>query len=227
MRPLFFLFTVAIFLSCSRGDNQTNQHIYWVNSTKASCVGMAPTKCLQTQKSETLDPLAWKSFHWPIKGFEYEPGYIYKIVVKERHLDPDNVPADASSIEYTLVEILEKKQDMKLGVNDIWIVDHINGEILMANATGITLPHLEINVGDMRYMGSDGCNNYNGGIIELDEHTVRFGVAAGTRMMCVDMTIPDLFNATLPEVKSWEIQKNKLHLYDADGKELMQLKKSD
>jgi heat shock protein HslJ len=76
-------------------------------------------------------------------------------------------------------------------------------------------------------MGNDACNQYNGGIIELDDQTIRFGIAAGTRMMCMDMRIPDLFNASLPKVNTWEIKENKLKLFDANGKEVMVLKKID
>jgi hypothetical protein len=218
MKHFFFFLATIFFLSCSAGDKEADHYVYWVNSTKVSCVGLAPSKCLQVQKTDTLDPSAWETFYASIKGFEYEPGYIYKIVVKENHLDPAGLPADASSIEYTLAEILEKRQDMKFRINDIWVAFEINGETLQAD--GISLPQLEIKVGEMHYMGSDGCNNFNGGIIELDDQTIRFGVSAATRMMCMNMKIPDLFNTSLPE-------ENKLHLFNADGKELMQLKKID
>jgi len=227
MRHLFFFIGTIFFLGCSTEDKKQDQFVYWVNSTKVSCIGMAPTKCLQIQKSETPDLSAWEAFHGSIQGFEYETGYIYKIVVKENHLDPADLPADASSIEYTLVEILEKRQDLKLRINDIWVAIEIKGEILPSEQDSVSLPQLEINVSEMRYMGNDACNNYNGGIIELDDQTIRFGIAAGTRMMCMDMKIPDLFNASLPEVLTWEIQENKLQLFDADGKEVMLLKKID
>ena len=227
MKQLFLVLGTIFIFSCTAGDTQGSKHVYWINSTKVSCVGMAPTKCLQVQRSEMLDPAAWENFHAPIKGFEYEPGYIYKLLVRERHLDPDSIPADASSIEYTLVEILERRQDMKLRVNDTWVLIKIKEETLQAAVEGISPPRLEINVGDMRYLGKDGCNNFNGGIIELDESRIRFGVAAGTRMMCPEMRIPDLFNSIIPEVLSWKIKENMLHLYDDAGKELMQLKRTD
>ena len=63
--------------------------------------------------------------------------------------------------------------------------------------------------------------------IELDESAIRFGIAAGTRMMCLDMKIPDLFNTTIPEVVSWRIKETRLQLYNAGGKEVMQLKALD
>jgi len=227
MKQLFIVLGTIFLLSCAAGDTQGSKHVYWVNSTKASCVGMAPTKCLQVQRSEMLDPSAWESFHAPINGFEYEPGYIYKLLVKERFLDPDSIPADASSIEYTLVEILERRQDMKLRINDTWVLLKIQEETLQAVVEGISHPRVEINVGDMRYLGKDGCNNFNGAIIELDESRIRFGVTAGTRMMCPDMNIPDLFNSTLPAVSSWEVREDMLHLFDDAGKELMQLMRTD
>jgi len=227
MRHLFILFGTIFFLACSAEDKKQDQSVYWVNSTKVSCVGLAPMKCLQIQKSETPDPSAWEAFHESIQGFDYQPGYVYKIVVKENHLNPADLPADASSIEYTLVEILEKRQDLRLRINDIWVAIEIKGEILSSEEDAYSPPQLEINVGEMRYMGNDACNQYNGGIIELDDQSIRFGIAAGTRMMCEDMRIPNLFNTSLPEVLAWEIQENKLLLFDAEGETVMLLKKID
>jgi len=223
MRQLFFLLASIFLLSCAAGDKLQDHHIYWVNSSKVSCVGLAPTQCLQVQKSESLDPAAWKTFHASISGFEYESGYIYKLIVKEQHLDPAELPADASSIEYSLVKILEKNQDLRWGINGTWKANKIKDNTLLSGVDNNSLPQLEIHVGEMRYSGSDGCNNFHGGIIELDKHTIRFGITAGTRMMCMDMTIPDLFNTSLPEIRTWEIRQNMLHLFDADGQEVMQL----
>ena len=147
--------------------------------------------------------------------------------MKERKLDPADLSADASSIEYTLVEILEKRQDMKFRINDTWVAVKIKGEPILAAKEGISSPQLEIHVGEMRYMGTDGCNNYHGVSREREEHTVRGGVTAMTRMMCEEMKIPDLFNTSIPEIVAWEIKENKLQLFDAEGKEVMLLEKSD
>ena len=111
-------------------------------------------------------------------------------------------------------------------INRAWIAIEIKGKPLEA-ADLNTLPRLEISVDEMRYNGNDACNQYQGGITELDDQNIRFGIAAGTRMMCMDMSIPDLFNATLPEVKSWKVSENLLRLYDADEQEIMVLSKAD
>ena len=122
-----------------------------------------------------------------------------------------------------LVEILEKKQDLRFRINGAWELRQLNEDVLEAGAEAGPVPRLEIQIGDMRYSGHDGCNRFSGGLIQVDEHTISFGIAAGTRMMCPDMHIPDLFNATLPEVKFWKIQEGNLHLADLSGRVLMQL----
>lgn len=223
MRRLFILFGTLLFLSCSAGDKQDSKFVLWVNSSMGPCVGKAPTLCLQVQKADTLDPQTWESFHSNIEGFEFQEGYFYKILVQEQHLDPEDLPADAPSIVYSLVEILEKRQDMRFSINGVWELRQINEETLEARTEANPAPRLEIQIGAMRYTGHDGCNKFMGGLIQVDEHTISFGIAAGTRMMCPDMHIPDLFNATLPEVRLWKVREGKLHLADLSGRVLMQL----
>ena len=192
-----------------------------------SCVGKAPSKCLQVQKSATPDPSAWETYHARIRGFEYEAGYFYKIRVKEVRPDTSDLPADIASMEYTMIEILERKQDKKFLINAAWSLTQINEISIPDHIEGTPIPRLEIQVGEMRYLGNDGCNNYSGGIIELEEHSIRFGVVALTRMMCPDMSIPDLFNTSLPGIRTWQIEENKLHLFNAEGIEVMLLRRSD
>ena len=227
MRRLFIFLGTMCFLCCSAGGRQDNKFVLWINSSMSPCVGMAPTPCLQVQKTDTLAPYAWESFHSPIEGFEFEPGYFYKILVQEEHLEPESLPAPASSIVYTLVEILEKRQDLRYRINGAWELRQLKEESLVGRTEATPAPRLEIHMGDMRYWGNDGCNNYTGGIIEADEESIRFGIAAGTRMMCPDMHIPDLFNATLPDVRHWRIAGDELHLCDASGQEVMRLIKTE
>lgn len=223
MRGLLVIFGTILIMSCSAGDKQDSRFILWINSSMGPCVGMAPTLCLQVQKADTLDPHSWESFHYPIKGFQFQEGYFHKILVQEHKLDPQDLPADAPSVVYSLVEVLERRQDLRFSISGTWELRQINQENLEAAKEANPAPDLEIQIGAMRYRGQDGCNNFSGGIIQLDEHTISFGIAAGTRMMCADMHIPDLFNASLPEVRLWNIQDGRLHLADLNGKVLMQL----
>jgi len=47
----------------------------------------------------------WEMFYDSIEGFEYQEGTQYKISVTITNIE--NPPTDASSLKYTLVEILE------------------------------------------------------------------------------------------------------------------------
>jgi len=223
------LMTALLVTAACTSQPGPNEHIYWVNSLKVSCVGVAPTHCLQVYKGESLDPTEWTAFHASIEGFEFEPGFVYKLIVKEEELDKAEVPADASSIAYTLVKVLQKEKDVRLVLNDIWVLESLNNKVFDpgTDQDHLERPRLEIQVGEMKYIGTDGCNNYFGGIIELDERVLRFGIGAGTRRMCPDMEIADEYNRTLPEVNSYKVMDLKLHLYDASGKEVMQFQKAD
>ncbi len=94
-----------------------------------------------------------------IEGFEYQPGFIYKLKVKEEKMR--DVPADASSIKYTLLKVLEKKEDARLKLSGNWEAVKINGSVIkMPRIRGAgVIPHLNIDINEMQISGSDGCNN--------------------------------------------------------------------
>ena len=125
MKNILIVGIILLFAACSTGEKAA---IYWVNSYRVDCVGVGPMKCMLVQKGETPEPGKWTNFYSKIEGFEYEPGFIYKLKVKEEQLE--NVPADASSIKYTLVEVLEKKEDIKLALDGSWEALKINGSVI-------------------------------------------------------------------------------------------------
>ena len=94
----------------------------WINSARIDCVGVGPMQCLQVKYSPEE---AWSNFYQDIEGFAYEPGYIYEVSVELIRMDPANVPADASSIRYKLVEVISKKPDELLRLNDVWALTDI------------------------------------------------------------------------------------------------------
>ena len=75
-----------------------------VNSYRVPCVGVAPMSCLQVRRDDQPDG-KWQNFYSEIRGFEYRPGYLYRLRIRETPLPPEQVPADASSIQFDLVEV--------------------------------------------------------------------------------------------------------------------------
>jgi heat shock protein HslJ len=123
----------------------------------------------------------------------------------------------------------ERSEDKSMDLNGIWVLESVKGQTVNLNdlSDPSKPPELEIVVGEMKYNGTDGCNNIFGGIDELKENTLKFGIGAGTRMMCPKMEIPDEFNQILPEVTSYKIEQMKLRLFDTEGEELMQFNRID
>ena len=207
-------------MSC---DSNLNEQIIWVNSAKIDCVGVGPMQCFQIKNSEE-EP--WTNFYQDIAGFDFEPGYIYKLKVSIKTLDKDELPADKSSLEYRLVEVLSKQADPLLSLNDIWVITKIEGaEAKSINSEGN--PILEINTRSMTILGSDGCNNYRGKIEALSENKISFGPIMGTKKACRDMDMPNKYSAALSKVKSYKKERLELVLYDETNKELLSFKKVD
>ncbi|WP_282013761.1 DUF4377 domain-containing protein [Marinifilum flexuosum] len=224
MKSVLSLIGIVFFLSSCNIQKATSEYTYWVNSRKVNCEGVAPTKCLLVQKGESLDDAKWENFYSEIEGFKFEDGYLYKLLVKEENLSSDQVPADASSIKYTLVKMLEKKADPISRLHDIWALESINGESI--NIKG-KRPILEINLSTMMVGGNNGCNSYGGKIKHVDNDRLEFGPIASTRRMCQDMDVPDKFDIAMVNTRKYKLDELKLFLLDETGNVLLQFKKVD
>ncbi len=75
----------------------------YVGPAQVDCVGVGPRKCLQVRYSLADD---YQLFYDDIAGFEYEPGYTYELLVEKTPVE--NPPADASSVRWSLVEVVAK-----------------------------------------------------------------------------------------------------------------------
>jgi len=203
-----------------------HEYIYWVNSLKFECSGVGRMQCLKIQKGNELNKNEWKFFYDKIDGFEYEQGYIYKIIVKEDKIQTEQVRADASSIKYTLIKILDKKFDEKIKLHDTWELESIRGEALVLHSR-LKRPQIEINIKTNRISGNDGCNNFTGRITAVDSKKITFGTLAGTRKACIDMEISDRFSKNISKACTYSVKKSKLHLFDDQGTELLVFRKID
>ena len=85
---------------CSESPDTTR---LWIGPERVECEGVAPMMCLQVATSEDGD---YQLFYDTIEGFDYQEGTSYVIDVSITEVE--NPPADASSLQYTLVEIVEE-----------------------------------------------------------------------------------------------------------------------
>ena len=75
----------------------------FVGPERVDCVGVAPQQCLQVRNAPDQD---YQFFYSDIQGFDYEPGYDYELLVQK--IPAENPPADASAIEWRLIEVVSK-----------------------------------------------------------------------------------------------------------------------
>lgn len=84
-------------------SSTTEERVIYIDSKAVQCTGVVSQECLQVR--ECLED-EWTLFYDRIKGFDYEPGYNYKILVAEKIVD--NPPADDPLFQWSLVEVLSK-----------------------------------------------------------------------------------------------------------------------
>ncbi len=229
MKKTFNFIAVSILflvvgIACTPKSTTT---ILWVSSVKVTAdAGVAKFPCLQITKQKDLTNPNWEVFYGNIKGLKPKVGFFQKIEVKEVPIPKENILADGSSVNYTLVKVLEEKIDSKWRLNDIWALVAINGKTITVS-DGSERPNLSIQFGEMGFAGTDGCNQMMGRIKNVTGNTIEFYELATTMMVCRDMTIPNAFHEALIKSKTYQIKNLELMLFSADKKELLRLRKVD
>ena len=192
MYKLLSLALLILLAACShmtKPDQNSSKHqsnseqLYWVNSWQRTCQGVGERMCLQVQKidednQQQADINNWSLFYAPIKGFNYELGHIYKIRVQEIQLPAAQVPADASSIRYELLEVVYRAVDNTIRLHDIWALTEIQGEPVdrtLLSDRGQDVPSLEFSLSKMQVFGTDSCNRLSGDIKALGQGRIEFG----------------------------------------------------
>lgn len=184
-------------------------------------------ECLLIQENESLDCDSWTFFYGQIKGFTFEPGYVYKLLVRREHLEPSQVMADASSIKYTLVKELEKNQDQRLRLHDIWALQFMQGLEGEITKSFEKQPVLELHLTEMRFAGNDGCNQIMGTIHAKNSQSIKLGPGMSTMMACPNMENNRMYTSLLESVKTYKLEGLMLSLIDENNKVVLKYKKVD
>jgi heat shock protein HslJ len=203
-------------------SNSMEEKIFWINSSKFPCTGVAPMSCLQIQENKSIEEGKWNFFYSNIAGFEYEPGNIYRIKVKVQKIGSP-IPADASSLQYQLIEIMDKYPDRTLRLTNIWLIKEV-GEIKNPKGRNKDLT-LEINAAERRVFGHSGCNTIRGPITKITDTEIKFGNMASTMMACgqEEMQLERKVTQALEKVSYYHLEDNYLSLMDAGKNVLLKL----
>ncbi|WP_321516273.1 META domain-containing protein [Marinifilum fragile] len=208
------LFTLVL-QSCSSYVNK----IFWVGGFKTECsAGAGKMQCLNVNRSESLDNPNWENFYTNIKNFEFEEGYLQKIKVKETKLEENKVPADASSLEYKLIKVLDKQKDIRTELNGEWTLIKLNDAPLNRM---VAIPTMTINLSNNLVSANGGCNNFRGRIQSLTSSKISLGAVAGTKRACIKKNIEPEFIKALNSIATYQIKGETLIFYNENGNKIL------
>jgi len=149
----------------------------YVGSQMVDCVGVAPQKCLLVKESMEDE---YRMFYDTIAGFEFEPGYEYELIVREEQVE--NPPADASSINWTLVKIVNRTPVTASLEGVLWgLVSYLGAEGGLVDVLPDSTASAEFN--DGRVSGNASCNNYFGSA-QINGDQLTIGQLGSTQMYC-------------------------------------------
>jgi heat shock protein HslJ len=179
-----------------------------VAPSRVECTGVAEQMCLQVREAPDAP---WTSLHAPIAGFDYEPGFLYSIRIREE--SDANPAADSSSINRTLVSILSRTRAVLPLAGPTWRLRSIDGRDALADVR-VTAVFGD----DTRVSGSAGCNRYSGSAV-AEAGKLSVGVLATTRMYCGDVVMrqEDAYLSALGKAVSYRVAGSELHLGPGAG----------
>ena len=103
-----------------------------------------------------------------------------------------------------------------------WEVMEVDNKPVSAEET----PFLGYNVSEGQFYGNTGCNSLMATIkVSESAGELSFDAVGSTKRMCADMATEDAILQALGAVKGFTLEGEKLVLNNADGNELMELKK--
>ena len=204
----------TVLAACGPAGGPAEKTIY-VGPRQVDCEGVAPQKCMLVRESLDDD---WTMYYDRIVGFDYEPGYEYELRIVEEEVE--NPPADASSIRWTLLEVVSKAPSLE---GTTWVLQsYLNGEGQLASP----LPdsHVTAVFEDGQVSGNASCNSYFGSYEADAEGNLTVGPLGVTEMFC---QIEELMAqetdvlAAFARSATYQIAGDTLQIGDASGEPVL------
>ncbi len=105
-------------------------------------------------------------------------------------------------------------------LQDIWVLEKINGEKVTKADFGKELPIIEINTNTNQFLGNDGCNRMTGKLF-YEPKTLRFTNIITTEMACLKKGLATEFVKALKSSTTYSIANNRLTLRNPDTETLV------
>ncbi|WP_177763524.1 META domain-containing protein [Flavobacterium sp. I3-2] len=132
-----------------------------IKENKVPCVGVAPMECLQVKMGNSKE---WTYFYDSIEGFDYEPGFTYKLKV-EKTKKQGNLPADASAYNYKLKKVISKKKAKTTEITQTTNLDIFDKKLILTELNGKSISngsiYFTINNTNKTITGKSGVNRFN------------------------------------------------------------------
>ncbi|MEX1021374.1 MAG: META domain-containing protein, partial [Litorilinea sp.] len=197
-------------------DAQAETRTLYVGPELVECTGVGPMECMQVRESADAP---YENFFDSIEGFDFVPGYAYELrVAVEEVEDP---PADASSLRYTLVEVVSQTAVAGFPLEGtVWnLLAYIDGDGTRQSALAQSEGFILLENGEMG--GSAGCNSFFGDYV-IEDESLTIGPLGSTLMACEEplMRQESAVLAALEATATYRIVGGILTLHDADGTEV-------
>ena len=196
----------------SAEETESTEKTIFVGAEKVACQGAGPQECYLIKENTADD---WEFFYDEIDGFNWEPGFEYELRIQETQIA--NPPADASSIAWTLIEVVEKTAvtptpDTNTALTDlIWVLQNTDQPLLPD--TTITIEFSA----DGQVNGSAGCNSYFGSY-SLDSDSLITSPIGSTQMWCEGiMEQESAFLQMLQTATGLTVTETELTIHTPDG----------
>lgn len=217
MKKIGLLLVLAIMVYA--GTSAQKKTIY-INHEMGNCTGVAPGKCLE-YRYKTSGP--WLLLHGGIKGFTYQPGNMYKLLIRETKVK--NPPADGISIKRTLIKILSKEAMMSIAlphesISGKWVISGIYTEDKKEDVTTKNFL-IDFNEEAKKITGKV-CNGFSGSLSTQKGNKLTIGQLMSTKMFCPEMEFENRIMTALQKANSYGFDNDTLVL-TIDGQKLLAL----
>ncbi len=202
---------IVLVTGAALAQDAAEERRLYVGPNRVICTGVGPQLCLQVKDSPEGE---YTLFYSMIEGFDYQPGFDYELLVSVTEVE--NPPADASSLEYTLVEVISMSRSLE---HNQWLLDsyvNADGETVMVLPDDVAIT---LAIRGNEVSGSAGCNFYFG-VATIDGTAINISEIGSTLMLCAPDALMNQetdYLAILATVATYEIEDDQLHLSNAAG----------